>query len=254
MRFLSKKREQGSVLVITMITCGVIATVLGSYLVLLSSRYNLTARSLVWNSTMPVLESGIEEAMTHLQYDTNSPGANGWGAGTYAGQTVNTKTRTFADGSYALVNIVDAGSTNPTIYSSGFVPAPLGQGYISRTVKVTATRPKRFSAAIAANGLVNMTAGTVDSYSSCLGLYSTITNGLGTNGSIATNYRAVPAIKVTGSVLQPSHVYGTVSTGPGGDVTTSGTASVGDKGWNAIKTGLEPDWKDDTMNVAFPTN
>ena len=46
MRFLSKKREQGSVLVVTMITCGVIATVLGSYLVLLSTRYNLTVHSM----------------------------------------------------------------------------------------------------------------------------------------------------------------------------------------------------------------
>ena len=249
MRFLLKKWELGSVLIVTLITCGVIATVLASYLLLLSSRYNLTARSMAWNATMPVLEAGIEEAMTHLQYDTNSPGANGWEAGTYGGQTVNTKTRHFAGGSYALVNIADAGSDNPTIYSSGFAPAPLGQGYISRTVKVTATRPKRFSAAIAANGLVNMTAGTVDSYSSCLGAYSTISNGLGTNGSIATNYRAVPAIKVTAG-----KVYGTVTTGPGGNVTVSGTASVGEKVWNATKTGLEPDWKDDTMNVAFPPN
>src|SRR6266516_369941 len=120
MRFLSKKREQGSVLIITMITCGVIATVLGSYLVLLSSRYNLTARSMVWNATMPVLESGIEEAMTHLQYDTNSPGANGWDAGTYGGQTVNTKTRNFADGSYALVNVANAAADNLTISSSWF--------------------------------------------------------------------------------------------------------------------------------------
>src|SRR6266516_3843163 len=119
MRFLSKKREQGNILIITMITCDVIATMLSSYLMLLSSRYNLTARSMVWNATMPVLESGIEEAMTHLQYDTNSPGANGWDAGTYGGQTVKTKTWTFADGSYVFVNIADAGSDNLTIYSSG---------------------------------------------------------------------------------------------------------------------------------------
>ena len=136
MQFLSKKREQGSVLVVTMITCGVIATVLGSYLVLLSTRYNLTVHSMAWNAAIPVLESGIEEAMTHLQYDTNSPGANGWDAGTYAGQTVNTKTRNFADGSYASVTIYNAASDNPTIWSSGFVHAPFRHGYISRTVRL----------------------------------------------------------------------------------------------------------------------
>src|SRR5437773_7057104 len=99
--------------------------------------------------------------MTHLQYDTNSPGANGWEAGTYGGQTVNTKTRNFADGSYVLVNIADAGSEKPAIYSSGFVPAPLGQGYISRTVKVTTTRPKAFPAAISANGPVALSGGAI---------------------------------------------------------------------------------------------
>ena len=46
MKFLSQERKQGSVLVVTMITCGVIATVLGSYLVLLSTRYNLTVREM----------------------------------------------------------------------------------------------------------------------------------------------------------------------------------------------------------------
>src|SRR6266487_1781895 len=189
MRFLSKKRKQGSVLIVTLITCGVIATVLGSYLVLLSTRYNLTARSMAWNATIPVLEAGLEEALTHLQYDTNSPGANGWAPGTYGGQPVNTKTRNFADGSYASVTIYNAASDNPAIFSSGFVPAPYGLGYISRTARVTTTRPKAFSAAIAANGQVSISgSGIVDSYNSCLGAYST-TNSLGTNGSIATNYK-----------------------------------------------------------------
>jgi len=164
-RFLLKKWELGSVLIVTLITCGVIATVLASYLLLLSSRYNLTARSMAWNATMPVLEAGIEEAMTHLAYDTNSPGANGWDAGTYAGQTVNTKTRHFADGSYALVNIANAAAAMPTIYSSGFVPAPFGRGYISRTVRVMTAKPKALPAAIAANGVIALRGGAiVDSY------------------------------------------------------------------------------------------
>ncbi len=250
MKFISKKREQGSVLVVTLITCGVIATVLASYLILLSTRYRVTARSMAWNSAIPVLESGIEEAMTHLQADTNSPSANGWYAGTYAGQAVNTKTRYFADGSYALINIANAASANPTIYSSGFVPAPLGHGYISRTVRVMTTIPRAFSAGISANGQVTISGGLTDSYNSCLGAYSTNLNGLGTNGSVATNYRADKAISMSGS----AKIFGTATTGPLGTVYTSGGSSVGDKSWNASSSGVEPGWSGDTMNVAFPTN
>jgi hypothetical protein len=249
-KFSSKKPEQASVLVVTLITCGVIATVLASYLVLLSTRYNVNARSMCWNSAMPVLEAGIEEAMTHLQADTNSPSANGWASGTVGGQPVNSKRRNFADGSYFNVAIYNAASLSPTIYSSGFVPAPYGRGYISRTVRVLTTKPRAFGVPISANGQVTISGGYTDSYNSCLGAYSTNSNGLGTNGSVATDYKALKAISLSGS----AHIYGTATTGPGGTVYASGGSSVGDNAWNATSTGVEPGWSDDTMNVAFPTN
>jgi len=139
--------------------------------------------------------------------------------------------------------------TSCSVHSrAGFVPAPFGRGHISRTIRVTANRPSAFSAGIAANGLVSISGGIVDSYSSCLGAYST-NNSLGTNGSIATRYQSSSAIKVTGG-----KVYGRASTGPGGTVTTSGSGSIGDADWNATHTGIEAGWTDDTVNVAFPTN
>ena len=250
MKFSSSKQAQGSVLVVTLITCGVIATVLASYLILLSTRYNLTARSMCWNSAMPVLEAGIEEAMTHLQSDTNSPSANGWAWETVGGQVVNRKLRPFADGSYALVYIRNAAAISPTIFSSGFVPAPYGRGYISRTVRVTTTRPRSFPAAISANAQVTVSGGFTDSYSSCVGAYSITNNGLGTNGSVATNYKAAKAISLSGDAM----IYGTATTGAGGTVYTSGGSSVGDVAWNATSDGVQPGWGDDDMNVAFPTN
>jgi len=234
-------------LMVTMITCLIIGTVLASFLVLISRRYNMTIRSAAWNAAMPVLEAGIEEGLAHLQADSN-PAANGWIATTIGGQPVHIKTRNLEDGSYYVVMIYNASSENPTLYSSGYVPGPTGDGYLTRLAKVTATRPKSFSAAIAASGLVTLSAGaTVDSYNSCLGPYSP-TNSMGTNGSIATNYGATPAIKVVGG-----HVYGTTTTGPGGTVDTGGGA-VGDKDWNATHTGIESGWSGDTMNVAFPSN
>jgi hypothetical protein len=136
MKLLSKKREQGSILVVTLFTGLTIGIVLASFLTLISSRYTLTARSMDWNAAMPVLEAGLEEALTHLHDDPNSPSANGWTPGTIVGLPVYTKERHFTDGSYFYVTIYNAASDYPTIYSSGFVPAPVGQGYISRMVSV----------------------------------------------------------------------------------------------------------------------
>ena len=240
MQFPSKRRDQGSVLAVTLIACLVIATALASYLVLISNRYTMTVRSMEWNAAMPILEAGVEEALTHLVCDTNSTTDNGWTTDTVAGQAVVKKQRDFADGSYALVRIADAGSTNPTIYSTGFVPAPLEQGYISRTVKVTTERPKVFSAAIAANERITLsgTNSIVDSYNSCLGAYSTNSNGLGTNGSIATNLKTAGAIKVG-----TANVYGMVTTGPGGTVTYTDPGGVGDAAWHASSSGIQTGWE-----------
>jgi len=251
MKFLLKKREQASVLVLTLVTCLVITTVLASYLALISSRYKLSVRSMGWNATMPILEAGIEEALTHLHNNTNNPTRDGWTAGYLGGQPVHTKrSRDFADGSYFKVVLYNATAVNPIIYSSGFVPAPLRQGYISRTVRVTTARPQLFPAAIAANLLIDLNGNSlVDSFNSCLGGYSTLTNR-GTNGNIATNCRDRGAIDVGNC-----HVYGTATTGPGGTVTIKKTGGVGDIAWNAKKSpGIEPGWDDDDMNVAFPTN
>jgi hypothetical protein len=241
------KCNQGSALVVTLLTCFIIGIAAASYLALISSRYNLAIRSTKWNSAMPVLEAGIEEALAHLNADSN-PAANGWTAGSMGGQPIHTKERTFADGSYFKSTIYNALSPAPTIYSTGYVPGPLGKGYISRTVRVTAIKANAYPAAIAANGLVTLSgSATIDSYNSCLGPYSP-TNSMGTNGSVATNFGANPAIKVgTG------HIYGTVNTGPGGVVSIAG-GSVGDKDWNATHSGVQPGWGDDTMNVAFSTN
>jgi len=248
MKRISKKREQGSVLVMTLVACAVIATMLAGYLAFISVRYNLTVRSMGWNAAIPVLEAGVEEAFTHLNNDA-TPTANGWTAGVVGGQPVNTKNRNFADGSHYNVTIYNATSKNPMIYSSGFVPAPLSGGYTKRTVRVTAARLKMFPAAIAANGKVDLGGGAIiDSYKSSLGAYSINKNGLGTNGAIATNFKGAPAISVGNA-----HIYGTLTTGPLGTVSIN-SGTVGDATWNATHTGIQPGFTDDDMNVVFPTN
>src|SRR5437667_7610915 len=92
--------QRGNVLLIALISCSVIAAVLGSYLKLIQTRSLTKARTLAWNSAIPVLEAGIEEAFTHLHEDTKSLTANGWTGVQSNGQTLYRKRRDFSDASY----------------------------------------------------------------------------------------------------------------------------------------------------------
>jgi hypothetical protein len=244
--------RSGNTLVVAMVLCGVVGLVLLSYMELIHARTKVRARSLAWNTAIPVLEGGIEEAFTHLQDDTADLTLNGWSKAGSNATVVYQKTRTNFDNSYYTVtisNVATAPYTGPNIYSQGFVPAPLGQGYISRLVRVIVTNtPTIFSHAIAANGPVTMSGGAVvDGYDSSLGPYSVSSNRVAAGG-IATNSGQNPAVNVG-----TADVYGQVSTGAGGTVSV-GSGSVGDAAWCSSHTGIEPGWTNDDMNVSFPTN
>ena len=181
MKLLSTRREAGNTLMLTLVITLAIGTILASYLSLIASRYKITMRSECWNTAVPVLEAGIEEALTHLQDDLNNPTANGWTLGTISGQQVYSKQRTFSDGSYFLVNIYNgaaAASNTPFIYSTGFIPSPISSStYISRTAKVAGTNQPLITFAFAAINTIQMNGNglAADSFNSSL-------PGLSTNG------------------------------------------------------------------------
>src|SRR6185503_2211550 len=78
-------------------------------------------RSLAWNGTVPVLEAGVEEALTQIHYTgITNLSANGW---TYTIGGVYRKERPLGGGrSYTVViQPVDP----PVIESIGYVPVPL---------------------------------------------------------------------------------------------------------------------------------
>ena len=252
---LTYKKQAGSTLLITMITCVLVGTVLCSYLVLITHRNTSAMRAMAWNTAIPVLEAGIEEALTHLHNDSNSPTANNWKDDVVDGQTIYWKRRDFPDGSYFLVTNLNIYSTTPKILSAGYVPSPLRTNeYISRLVEVTATNPpSAFNYSIAANGLVKLSgSAVVDGFNSfgfpdALSAYDALTNR-NSNGGIATDSKQQPAINVgTG------HVYGHVVTGPGGTVAYAG-GSVGDANWNTTQAGIQDGYREDNMNVEFQDN
>lgn len=247
----TSNKEAGATLIVALFTALIIGAVLGSFLLITSSRTKLNLRSTAWNAAIPVLEAGVEEAMTHLHNDTNYT-ANGWTATNISGQMVFAKSRNLGDGSYFYTTIYGASSSGPTIYSAGFVPSPLGKGqYISRTVKVPTTNPPTvYTKAIAATGPISLGGSAiVDSFDSRLGAYDIVSNR-GAQGSIATDCRANPAVSI-GS----ANVYGTVTTGPGGTISIGNSGAIGDVAWNTSRKGIQgPAWTNNNMNVAFPSN
>src|SRR2546426_1020684 len=114
----------GSILLMTLLTAWVIGIALVSYLTLVANQNRSTYLSLSWNSCIPVMEAGVEEALTHIYHnDTTQLGNNQW---------------TYSDGLYHKTNYLgDDGSKYhvtiqpidpPLIVSTGYYPAPGNTG------------------------------------------------------------------------------------------------------------------------------
>lgn len=81
MKISGSKSQEGSTLLMAMIICLVIGLTLAGYLILTENRFQMTVRSQDWNQAIPVLEAGIEDALTHLKDDAGAPSANNWTPG-----------------------------------------------------------------------------------------------------------------------------------------------------------------------------
>lgn len=221
---------------------------LAAYLSLVSAQNQAIARSQTWNTCIPVVEGGIEEALAHL-YSTKGTNlvSNGW----YYSSSGCFKWRTIGGGS-ALV-VISNGVT-PVIYSTAFLRAPLNGDVLRRTVKVETKRDGLFTKGMVAKGQITLNGNNivVDSFDSADANYSS--NGLYVvskrkdNGDVATNSGLVNALS-TGN----ANVFGHVSTGPGGSVGIGSKGAVGNLAWQTNgNTGLQPGYFTDDMSVSFP--
>lgn len=250
--FRTRAKESGSTLAATVFMCMAIGIVLASYLNLTSQQNFSTMQSLTWNSTIPVLEAGLEEALAHIYYKTTPStwGTDGWQLSGNCYQ----KTRQLSDDSYYIVAISNV--SPPVIYSKGYVRMPLKTNYTSRTVKLTTRRDGLFSKGMVAKGQIDMSGNNVktDSFDSMDPTYST--NGqydpakAKSNGDVATNSGLVNSLSVGNA-----DIFGKVSTGPGGSVSVGSNGGVGDADWHANPANagkIQPGWSSDDMNVSFP--
>jgi hypothetical protein len=252
-----KSKHQGSVLLITLMTAWVIGIALVSYLTLVANQNRRTYHSLTWTTCIPVLEAGIEEALTQIKYTgIDNLGANQWSFN--ASDQLYHKTRPINnDGSYydvAIQPIDPRGEPNgPVIFSTGYVLAPAGTGaplggdtafgmilgtvsgslsqsspvFVSRTVRVTTIRQGQSPGGLNARGHIIFSGGayfdsfdSTDPNGSSNGKYDPARRKA--NAKAVTNLGTGAAINVGGG-----RIYGSVSTGPDGIVTV-GSGAVGD--------------------------
>lgn len=281
----SHTRVRGMTYATVVVSMIVIGTLLAAYLKLVLVQNQLVARSQTWNRSVPILESGIEEAMAHLNKN-GSPDSggtvnlgllatDGWSSSSATGPWIKFG---WMGGDFYMVSISPwNGSTAymPSISSTGWVkqmPAyakrglrgsagPLlaqanweFTGYSRRLVHCTTTNNPVFNKALIAKHGIDMNGNnvTVDSYDSSNPALSTNgrwdVNKRRDRGDIASNDTLTNIVNVGNA-----NVWGRVATGPMGTVAVGPNGKVGDVAWqNGNTKGIKPGWATDDMNVEFP--
>ncbi len=272
----SLPRSAGNVLVVTLFITAAMGIVLVSYLTMIGSQRNLTARSEAWNRALVMAESGIEEGLAHLnQNATNAINLDtqGW----LLSGVQYTMRRDFSDGYYE-VSILAGGK--PRITSSGYAVAPKNYAsasgpllatagatsatkiYVSRKVQVECNGKAALSKAIVARDKVVLNGKNIftDSYHSYDPASST-NDGSGVawgqydastrrdNGDVAVIDGMSDVLGVSGAKIR-----GHASTGAGGDINLKGKAAIGSNKWiDAGNLGIEPGWSSTDANFSMPS-
>src|SRR5437773_1680786 len=120
---------RGNTLLIVLIVTGLVGFTLAAYLTLLRSQNYNTVRSQAWNATIPVIEAGLEDALSQLNtHGSTNLACDGWTVtadGIYYPSTVK---RTVGDNYYVITitNFNPATLNNyPIIESRGYVNMPV---------------------------------------------------------------------------------------------------------------------------------
>ena len=136
MRIRISCARHGSVLLTALLTTVIIGLALGSYLWVVSNQNQSVMRSLAWNSAIPVVEAGLEEALTQLYYtDIDHLSANGWtdvGNGWYSKQH-HVDDRSYYDYDFVgacVVNTIKLNGHNNFHFDEALMKA-LWNGYVA---------------------------------------------------------------------------------------------------------------------------
>ena len=244
-------QNDGSVLAVSLMICGILGLLMGSYLLMVQTQNLSVARAQSWNSAIFVAEAGVEEAMSHLNSaGTNNLAVNSWAA--RVGGCIKTNS---LGNDYYVSSIIVTGSL-PVVVSSGYVSGPIGTPKLSRTVQI-GTKAK--IAAVPPGAMVVSTTVdfkgfgiTTDSFVSTNANYSS--NGLYFAGK-ALDHGDVWSISTQTNAVNVGNgkIKGSVHTAPNGQVIIGSGGSVGDMAWvNGGKQGIQGGHAKDDSNFSFP--
>jgi len=274
MKIKINKQPQGSILLVTMLTAFIVGMALASYLTLVSVQNQSTLRSLSWNSSVPAMEAGVEEALTALQYyGTTNLVAGGWSMNSSDGFY-------HKNGRLPIGNSYDGysydagikppplgGKDQPTIECLGYAPVPANlvtsykglYGMIlgglvpsytpdvstaKRKVRVVAVRRSPFDYSILTKGQIDLNGNNIATDSFDCSDPTTKKD----KGNVATNSGLVNSINAGNADIK-----GHVSTGPHGSVSIGPNGSIGDTSWvDQGNKGIKTGWISDDTNVDIP--
>ena len=229
----------------------------------ISSQNISVARSERWNTALPIVESGVEEAMAHLNRNCIDPQglkfvgmtsdaaekedwtADGWRLGANEYTLVQPNQRTINIGSqkayYEVRILTNETKRYPQIVSVGYTPAPYSgnssntnQSYVARQVRAFTVRNIITDAAVKSQTSIAFSGKCeVDSFDSQNTNYS--------NGGIYDSTRHLdnaPLVAIDGNIdLGGGKAYGTAETG----ATNTATGTIGSTNWiDSGQTGIEP--------------
>ena len=251
-----KNQQAGGVLVITLLVTGVIGFSMASYLKLAQATVMANSRSADWNTALPMMEAGVEDALAHLNKNDTNYVRDGWQL-SYGSYVVKRELRD----SYYQVSIVATNKLKPVIEATGYALQRSGHGrganaakYVSRKVRVFAERQPKFKKGMVTKGNIDLSGNNIatDSFDSGDPLFNT--GGKydpakkKDKGDIATNASIINSLAVGNA-----NIMGTIATGPGGVPAIGANGTVGNKAWvTSGKIGIMPGAFTDDMNVAFP--
>jgi hypothetical protein len=264
-------QKSGFALVLTILITGLVGLLLLTYLSMLTGQNQAVMRSQAWNSAMPMVEAGLEDAMTQLNtHGSTDLASDGW---TLSGG-VYWMNRIMGDSAYfvTITNWVPGAlNPNPIIEAKGYVPMPVQvasaqnwmfatvavpdatRNYIGRGVRATTSKDFLFTKAMVAKGQIDLMGNNVatDSFDSSDPNYSN--NGLYTsskrkaNGDVATDSQLTNSLSAGNA-----NIYGKISTGPNGSADIGPNGIVGDMAWHAAgNIGIESGYSANDMNVSL---
>jgi hypothetical protein len=250
--------EAGSAIFLTLVISAVIAITLAAFLNWGDTQNNMATRSQCSNSALPVVEAGLEEALTQLHYTgVTNLSANGWTAGT-GGWYYK---KNYVDGrEYYEVNIQS--NQSPVIISTGCVPAPFSTTtFVKRRVRVSTTGGTSTGRAIVSKGPIYLSGNnvTIDSFDSTDPLASTLGKWdvlkardraevlTMAHDGLTSNGKPLYALDIGDADIK-GHVH--VISGATINLTAGG--SVGDSAWvNAATQGIKPGWSATDANMGI---